>query len=52
MAAQGVKDKVKPLSLEEIKGEQGTKSNDGQIFLNKIKDFHFIFSKWLYLIFE
>ncbi|WP_343353782.1 N-6 DNA methylase [Helicobacter mastomyrinus] len=39
MAAQGVKDKVKPLSLEELKGEQGTKSNDGQIFLNKINDF-------------
>lgn len=39
MAAQGVKDKIKPLKLEELKGEQGTQSNDGRIFLNKISDF-------------
>lgn len=39
MAAQGVKDKVIPLRLEELKGEQGTNSNDGQVFLRKIKDF-------------
>lgn len=39
MAAQGVKDKVKPLSIDELKGERGTNSNDGRIFLHKISDF-------------
>ena len=39
MAAQGVKGKIAPLKVEELKCEQGANSNDGQIFLNKIKDF-------------
>ncbi|WP_299327831.1 restriction endonuclease subunit S [uncultured Helicobacter sp.] len=39
MAAQGVKGKIAPLRVEELKCEQGANSNDGQIFLNKIKDF-------------
>ena len=39
MAAQGVKGKIAPLKAEELKCEQGANSNDGQIFLNKIKDF-------------
>ncbi|MBX7490623.1 HsdM family class I SAM-dependent methyltransferase [Helicobacter himalayensis] len=39
MAAQGVKDKVAPLRLEDLKGESGTNSNDGTIFINKINDF-------------
>ncbi|TNH34579.1 N-6 DNA methylase [Campylobacter helveticus] len=39
MAAQGAKGKIAPLKVEELKCEQGANSNDGQIFLNKIKDF-------------
>ncbi len=39
MAAQGVKGKIAPLKVEELKCEQGENSNDGRIFLNKIKDF-------------
>lgn len=39
MAAQGVKDKVSPLNPNELKGELGAYSNDGVIFINKIKDF-------------
>lgn len=39
MAAQGVSDKIAPLKLDELKGQEGQYTNDGQIFLNKIKDF-------------
>lgn len=39
MAAQGVKDKVSPLKPDALKGELGANSNDGIIFINKIKDF-------------
>jgi len=39
MAAQGVKNKISPLELKDLKGEQGENSNDGRIFLNKIQDF-------------
>ena len=39
MAAQGVKDKVAPLKISELTGEQGDKTNDGQKFLSKIDDF-------------
>lgn len=39
MASQGIKGKIAPLKVEELKFEQGVSSNDGQIFLNKIKDF-------------
>ncbi|WP_245892593.1 HsdM family class I SAM-dependent methyltransferase [Helicobacter valdiviensis] len=39
MAAQGVADKIAPLKLDELKGQEGQYTNDGQIFLNKIKDF-------------
>lgn len=39
MAAHGVKDVVTPLKIEDLKGEQGESSNDGQTFMRKIKDF-------------
>lgn len=39
MAAHGVKDRVAPLKVEDLKGEQGDSSNDGQTFMRKIKDF-------------
>lgn len=39
MAAQGVKDKVAPLKVEDLKGNQGDASNDGKIFIDKISDF-------------
>lgn len=39
MAGLGVKDEVSPLSLEELKGELGERTNDGVKFMNKILDF-------------
>ncbi|TQR34458.1 DNA methyltransferase [Campylobacter sp. MIT 99-7217] len=39
MAAHGVNDKVSPLELKDLKGEEGQNSNDGHIFINKINDF-------------
>lgn len=39
MAAQGVENKVAPLKLADLRGEEGKFSNDGVIFINKIKDF-------------
>lgn len=39
MAGLGVKDKVAPLEIEELKGEQGSDSNDGKIIINKISSF-------------
>ncbi|WP_082807818.1 restriction endonuclease subunit S [Helicobacter himalayensis] len=39
MAAQGVKDNVAPLKLEDLKGESGTNLNDGTIFIARIKEF-------------
>lgn len=39
MAAQGVAKKIAPLKLDELKGQEGQYTNDGRIFLNKIKDF-------------
>lgn len=39
MAAQGVRGQIKPLQIEDLTGEMGTHSNDGQIFISKITDF-------------
>lgn len=39
MAALGVKDRVSPLEIGELKGNLGEHSNDGITTLNKIKDF-------------
>lgn len=39
MAGLGVADKVSPLTVLELKGEQGSKSNDGCIIINKIDSF-------------
>ncbi|EAH4571363.1 DNA methyltransferase [Campylobacter lari] len=39
MAAQGVENLISPLKVEDLKGEQTQNSNDGQVFLNKIKSF-------------
>lgn len=39
MAGLGVEGKVAPLDITDLKGEQGEKSNDGFIILNKIESF-------------
>lgn len=39
MAGLGVKDKVAPLQISDLKGELGKYNNDGEIILNKIEDF-------------
>ncbi len=39
MAGLGVKDKVAPLEISELKGEKGTKTNDGRVIINKIDSF-------------
>lgn len=39
MAGLGVPSKVSPLTVGDLKGDMGTSSNDGQIIVNKIKDF-------------
>ena len=39
MAGLGVPEKVSPLDLTELKGESGSKTNDGQVILNKIESF-------------
>ena len=39
MAGLGVKDKVAPLEISELKGEKGTKTHDGRVIINKIDSF-------------
>lgn len=39
MAGLGVKDKVAPLEISELKGEKGAKTNDGRVLINKIDSF-------------
>ena len=39
MAGLGVKDKVAPLEISELKGEKGAKTNDGRVIINKIDSF-------------
>ena len=39
MAGLGVEGKVSPLEIVDLKGEQGEKSNDGFVILNKIESF-------------
>lgn len=39
MAGLGVKDKVSPLAITDLKGESGENSNDGAVIINKITDF-------------
>lgn len=39
MAGLGVKDKVAPLEVFELKGEKGVKTNDGRVIINKIDSF-------------
>lgn len=39
MAGLGVPGKVGPLSVSDLHGELGSSTNDGQVFINKIKDF-------------
>mgnify|MGYP004556765117 FL=1 len=39
MAALGVNGGVRPLEIEELKGQTGQNSNDGAITINKIRDF-------------
>lgn len=39
MAGLGVKSKVSPLDKIELKGEEGSKSNDGYVIINKIDSF-------------
>lgn len=39
MAALGVEDKVAPLQISELKGEAGSKTNDGHVIINKIDSF-------------
>lgn len=39
MAGLGVENKVAPLAVEELKGESGSKSNDGHTIINKIDSF-------------
>ena len=39
MAGLGVENKVAPLEISDLKGEAGTKNNDGQTIINKIADF-------------
>lgn len=39
MAGLGVENKVAPLEISDLKGEMGTKNNDGYVILNKIDSF-------------
>lgn len=39
MAGLGVEEKVAPLEISELKGEKGSKSNDGRVIINKIDSF-------------
>ncbi len=39
MAGLGVQGKVAPLRIEDLKGESGSKSNDGRVVMNKIDDY-------------
>lgn len=39
MAGLGVENRVAPLQIEDLKGEIGSKTNDGQIIINKIESF-------------
>ena len=39
MAGLGVENKVSPLEISDLKGEEGTKSNDGFVIINKISSF-------------
>ena len=39
MAGLGVENKVAPLDIPELKGESGSKSNDGYVIINKIDSF-------------
>ena len=39
MASLGVAGKVAPLEIADLKGEMGSKSNDGQVIINKIDSF-------------
>jgi len=39
MAGLGVKNKVAPLEISDLKGETGSKNNDGQTIINKIDSF-------------
>lgn len=36
MAGLGVPGKVSPLSVSDLRGDQGEKNNDGQVIMNKI----------------
>lgn len=39
MASLGVENKVAPLEIADLKGESGSKTNDGQVIINKIDSF-------------
>lgn len=39
MASLGVEGKVAPLEITDLKGEGGSKTNDGRIIINKIDSF-------------
>ena len=39
MAGLGVPGKVSPLSVSDLRGDQGEKNNDGQVIMNKISDY-------------
>lgn len=39
MAGLGVEDKVAPLNITDLKGETGSKNNDGYVIINKIDSF-------------
>ena len=39
MAGLGVPGKVSPLRVEDLRGEMGERSNDGQVVMNKISDY-------------
>lgn len=39
MAGLGVKEKVAPLEIADLKGESGSKSNDGYVIINKVDSF-------------
>ncbi|WP_026524152.1 HsdM family class I SAM-dependent methyltransferase [Butyrivibrio sp. MB2005] len=39
MASLGVEGKVSPLEISDLKGESGSKTNDGQVIINKIDSF-------------
>lgn len=39
MAGLGVKNKISPLEISDLKGEEGTNSNDGFVIINKIASF-------------